>query len=197
MKILVNDIEKEINVPPIGTILDVVMQIEQNLEPNHIITKITLNDKLLNSDWYHNAKNIYVLDDDKLELLTEHSNIVAVETLQNLRKQHKSLLEDLENIADGFRIESEEIANKHFIQGIENLQWFFNIIVTALEMMNKKTTDFEYDGKSVDDIISEIGVKLEEVIQIQQNRNWVLLADFIEYEIIPLLQNLTTFLKSF
>lgn len=197
MKILLNNVEHEINVPSIGTILDVVMKIESTFENGHIITTIKLNDKFLNSDWYHNAKNIYVLDDDKLEITTESSNIVAIETLKNLKKQHRALIKDLDNIADKFRMESEEDANKHFVQGIENLQWFFRIIENTLKMMNKNMTDYRVEDKTIESLINDISKKLEEVIAIQQDKNWVLLADFIEYEIIPLLEKFKSFLNQF
>ncbi len=189
MQVIFNGNEQNIKISSISTLLDILFQIEKDLPQDFIVTELKLNGKTLDSNWYHNAKSIYLLDEDKIEIKVEHSSIIAKETLLNSKNHYNAILADLSRIADMFRMEDETKANTHFVQAIENLQWFFKIVEDTTELLGKPVHSIVFNNKSLAEHIKSLEAKLEEVITIQQNKDWILLADLIEYEVIPILKD--------
>jgi len=190
MDVYLNNSCKKIKISSISTLLDVITQLEKDLEPNHIVTEIKLNDRLLESNWYHNAKNIYLLDEDKLEVTSEHTNILARETLISSRKQYHQILNGFIATADMFRIDDEVKANHNFAQNIDNLQWYLKVLEDATTLLGKNLREITYKNRPFANLISELSGKMEEIINTQKDKDWILLADLIEYELIPNLKEL-------
>ena len=190
MQVIVNGEVREIKVVSISTLLDVVSQIEVTLPQGHLITEVALNDKVLESNWYHNASKIYLLDEDVLKVRVEESTILAIEVLQNSKTHFQMMLKDFENIANSFRIHDDTEANMKFVQGIENLQWYLKVLEDACVLLGRPL------GKILDkeviftQYISELIGKLDNVVTIQSNKDWVMLADLIEYEMLPSLEKI-------
>jgi len=190
MHVIVNDDAKEIKIASISTLLDVVGQIELTLPQGHLITEVSLNDKVLESNWYHNAGKIYLLDEDVLKVRVVESSIIAREVLKNSRNHFQMMLEDFEDVANSFRIHDDTEANSKFVQGIENLQWYLKVLEDACVLLGRPL------GKIIDrDIvftqyINDLVGKLDQVITIQSNKDWIMLADLIEYEMRPALEKI-------
>ncbi|MCB5249691.1 MAG: hypothetical protein RBS16_03455 [Candidatus Cloacimonadales bacterium] len=185
MQIQLNDSVFEIKVASISTLLDVVSQIETRIPRGYVITEISLNDRTLESNWFYNANKIYLLDEDRLSVKAEEPTRFTNEVLINSKKQYLVILEDFERIANSFRTEDEKLANQYFIQGIDNLQWYFKILEDAALLINKPLTSMVDDNRSFKEIISEIEKKLEDIIILQERQDWIMLADSIEYELVP------------
>ena len=89
-----------------------------------------------------------------------------------------------------FRFDNEIKANSFFAQCIENFQWYLKIIDDSLSLLGKNINSIQLEDTNLEDKINELSAKLEEMIDSQQNKDWILLADMIEYELLPLLQSL-------
>jgi len=190
MIVIVNGEKREIKISSISTLLEVVTQIEVELPQGHLITEIMLNDKFLDTNWYHNAGKIYLLDEDVLNIRVEQSTVVAQQVLHDSKEKFQLLLKDFEIISQSFRIQDEVDANVKFIQGIENLQWFLKVLQDACillgrpldKIMDKDIVFTQHTNNIVD--------KLDQIIVAQSSKDWVMLADLIEYEMIPALEKI-------
>ena len=191
MKVVVNGETREIKVASIGTLLDVVSQIEVSLPQGHIITEIVLNGKVLDSGWYHNATKIYLLDEDTLNIRVEESTLIAREVLKNSKGQLEQMLNDFSLIADAFRVNDEKEANKKFVQGIENLQWFNKILEDSTILLGRPLNKIIDKDVAFSQYINQIGEKLDQILKVQAYKDWIMLADLIEYEMIPALKKLS------
>lgn len=191
MIVLVNGKSQDIKIASISTLLDVITKIEVSLPQGHIITEVILNDKILESNWYHNASKIYLLDEDKLVVRVEESSLIAREVLLNSKEQLKMLLKEIEEIADAFRIQDDTEANAKFVQGIENLQWFLKILEDATILLGKPLDSIVDNDVSFTNYINELVGQLDKVIDIQQQKDWIMLADVLEYELIPALEKIS------
>lgn len=190
MKVSINNDSYDIKVASISTLLDIVSQIETRVPKGYVITEIALNDKVLESNWYYNAKKIYLLDEDRLSVRAEDPSQFSLEILKNSKAQYLMILEDFERIAESFRMEEEKKANHSFIQGIENLQWYFKILEDATQLLGKPLNTLMDNNTSFKQYVGELEVKLEEIIQLQTKQDWVMLADVIEYELVPELRKI-------
>ena len=190
MIVIVNGEKREIKISSISTLLEIVTQIEVELPQGHLITEIMLNDKFLDTNWYHNAGKIYLLDEDVLNIRVEQSTVVAQQVLHDSKEKFQLLLKDFEIISQSFRIQDEVDANVKFIQGIENLQWFLKVLQDACillgrpldKIMDKDIVFTQHTNNIVD--------KLDQIIVAQSSKDWVMLADLIEYEMIPALEKI-------
>ncbi|MDD3051283.1 MAG: hypothetical protein PHR06_09075 [Candidatus Cloacimonetes bacterium] len=192
MQIILNGSFKTLKIASISTLLDVVTHLEKELPAKHLITEIKLNDKVLESNWLQNAKNIYLLDEDKLEMVAESSDVIAKEALVNSKKQFEYILEDFRKIADMFRLDDETKANTAFAQSIDNLHWYLKILEDASLLSGRNLKDITMKNKNFQVFLNELSDKLEEIIGVQTNKDWILLADLIEYELIPRLTEMNS-----
>ena len=185
MKIFINEVERNVTVSSVATLLDIVSQIEPTLPQGHLITEVVLNNNVLENNWFQNAGKIYVLDDDILKFRIDESSELAQEALANSKQQFQILLDDFEKIADAFRMQDEVEANTIFIKGIENLQWYLKLIEDATFLLGRPFDKIKVDDVPFTHFTDELGVKLDKIIQTQSHKDWILLADMIEYEMLP------------
>ena len=190
MKVIVNGEVREIKVASIGTLLDVVSQVEVTLPQGHIMTEIMLNDKVLETNWYHNAAKIYLLDEDVLNITVEESTLIARKVLQNSKNHFQMLLADFEFISNCFRIQDEVEANRKFITGIENLQWFLKVLEDSTVLLGRPLSQIMNKDVLFTQLVNELVGKLDQVIAVQSQKDWIMLADIIEYEMIPALEKI-------
>ena len=197
MQVIINGEHREFKVASISTLLDVVCQLEKTFQQGQIITEVTLNEKVLTSDWYQNSSKIYLLDDDVLELKLEDSSMIAQATLINSKETFEVLLKDFEMIADAFRLMDEADANAQFIQGIENLQWFLKVLEDATFLLGRPLDQIMDRDVVFTEHINQLSTKLEKIIGVQFNKDWIMLADMIEYEMLPALKKVGTIYQIF
>jgi len=197
MQVIINGQAREIKVASISTLIDIIAQIETNLEQGHIIKHIMLNEKELESNWYPNASKIYLLDEDVLTIKTEESAIAARDYLNKSKEQFAQLLADFHTVADSFRISDETVANTRFVQGIENLQYYLKILEDAAILLGKPLERLMDRDVTFSSYVTELVGKLTDIIKVQQQKDWVMLADMIEYEMIPSLEKLGEVYKLF
>ena len=190
MKVFVNSEEREISVDMASTLNEVVRQVESTLPQGQMITEVALNDRVLESNWFQNAGKTYVLDDDTLSIRVEESAVIGNQALSISKSTLQLLLIDFEKIADSFRMQDDTEANTLFVQGIENLQWFLKLLEDSTFLLGRPLENIK-DG---DDLfmkhINELGEKLDKIIQVQSQKDWILLADMIEYEMLPALKKI-------
>jgi hypothetical protein len=190
MQVIINNEVKEIKITSVSTLADIVAQIGQDIQPGYIVTKATLNEKDLGHFWVENSKKTYVLDEDKLVLEIGDATKIATETLVNSKEQLEVLLNNFENIATSFRIHDEAHANAKFVQGIENLQFFLKVLEEASALLGRPLSQIIINEVAFTQYINELIETLDLVIKTQQQKDWVMLADIIEYELLPAIRKL-------
>lgn len=189
MIVQINDQQYSVDIKSINNLSEIITVLESKIEPNHLITKVMLNDKDLGPNWFFEAKNVFLIDADKLYVTTEKADVVADEVLQKSKEQFNAIMTDFEKIAELFRVDDEKKANEKFAQGIENLQYYFQIMEDLAKLYGTDLNQIKFSDHNVKELLSSLSSKLTEIIEIQQNKDWILLADFIEFELMPMLKD--------
>jgi len=189
MKIFVNGEETIIDVSGKCTLSDILAQIETTLPQGSLATEIKLNDKVLDGNWTQNVDNIYILEEDLVSIKIEDSADLAREALYGSKIQFQSLLEHFEEIADAFRMQEDNEANTKFIYGIENMQLLLKVLEEASFLIGRPIENLKDGDISFQQYLDDLGEKLDKIITIQSQKDWVMLADLIEYEMLPALKN--------
>jgi hypothetical protein len=197
MQVIINGETREVKVENISTLLDVICQIETTLPQGQIISEIQLNNKVLSADWYQNSSKIYLLDEDTLVLTTSDSSKIALQTLINSKTDFDVIINHFADIADSFRLHDDVEANARFIQGIENLQWYLQLIEDATFLLGRPLDKIIHEERKFIDNITDLSIKLETIISYQINKDWIMLADMIEYEMLPTLKKIGSIYEIF
>ena len=186
MKIRVNGVEKTMDISTVENLGNVLAGL--NLPPTQLITSIRLNDRPLEPDWLQKQDRIYVMNEDEMDIDAEDAAAIGNRAFQDSKEQLGRLIEDLQQTAEGFRLDEETTANARLVQSIENMQAFFTVIQEAFVLMGRDFNTTPIGETKGQDYIKTFSGKLSELIDVQQTKDWVLLADMIEYELVPVLK---------
>ena len=191
MKVIVNDEVREIAIPSVGTLKDVVDKIHIEIPQGQLITDIFLNDKALEiSSWTTNADKVYLLDEDTLDIRIEESYVIGSEILTNSKPILDELISIFNDVADSFRTSNEIKANEQFAITIDSLRWFLKLLEDATVLLGRPFSSIIDKDVVFTDYVSNLVAILEKVIDAQAQKDWVLLADMIEYEMRPALEKI-------
>ena len=105
---------------------------------------------------------------------------LVANNLTNAKEYLEKLVPGFQKAADLFRMGNEQEANQYYLQILDGIDWFSQVILTivnaqvdifkeqTLEERQKKLTEF-----------------MAQMLEANQNQDWVLMADLLEYEMIP------------
>ena len=106
------------------------------------------------------------------------------------------LIPGIEKSVELFRIGNEQEANKFFVKIVDGIDWFsqvLDIILTAKEI----SPETVFEGKSIQDRRTSLVGLTQQMVDANKNHDWVLLADLLEYEILPYYQEWSNLLPGF
>ena len=190
MQIFVNEEEREIKVASVCTLADIMGKVSDTLPNGYVITHIHLNGKELDKNWNETASKTYLLDDDKLSFKVEEAAEIALEILKETKEFLIELLVSFDSIAKAFRVSEEEEANAKFAAGIDHLQDYLRALGDATALLGKPLETIIVNDVLFSQYINELAVILDTVIRTQSSKDWIMLADVIEYEMIPALKKM-------
>ena len=190
MKIFVNEEERELKVASVSTLATVMEMVSDTLPNGYVITDIQLNGKFLDKNWNETASKTYLLDDDNLAFRVEEAAGIAIDILRETKEYLIELLVNFDSIAKAFRISEEEEANSKFVAGIDHLQDYLRALGDATALLGKPLETIIVNDVLFSQYINELAVILDNVIKTQNQKDWIMLADVIEYEMIPALKKM-------
>ncbi|SVD00792.1 uncharacterized protein METZ01_LOCUS353646, partial [marine metagenome] len=95
-----------------------------------------------------------------------------------------------------FRMGNEQEANKFFINIIDGIDWLSQVLDMILAA-KAISPDAVFDGKSIQDRRTSLVDFTQQMVDANKNQDWVLLADLLEYEILPYYQEWSNLLPRF
>jgi len=152
-----------------------------------IITKLTLNGKELTKEELQD----YPLSDDKSSLLE-----IEAESLEKIKKRGFLLLEEysdkiipqIERASEILRIEDECEANQFYARCLEDLGLLIKLIEDVGTVSRFDFEKITFLDTPVKERIDRFSFIIKEMVSSQENDDWIMLADLLEYELVPLLE---------
>ncbi|MCL1827435.1 MAG: hypothetical protein FWG20_05270 [Candidatus Cloacimonetes bacterium] len=190
MKILVNREERQVETSAVNKLSDILAQVNATLPQGHLVTNINLNGKNLNKNWTETGDKTYILEADSLAFEVSEAAVVAVEILKETKEFLIDLLVVFDGIAKDFRVKDDTEANAKFVRGIDSLQDFLKALGDATALLGKPLETIIVDDVLFSQYINELVTILDSVIRTQNQKDWVRLADVIEYEMMPALKKI-------
>ncbi len=105
---------------------------------------------------------------------------LVTNNLTNAREYLEKLVPGFQKAADLFRMGNEQEANQYYLQILDGIDWFSQVILT---IVNAQTNIFE--EQSLEERQKKLTDLMAQMLEANQNQDWVLMADLLEYEMIP------------
>ncbi len=71
---------------------------------------------------------------------------------------------------------------------LENLRLFLQMIAESKEALHLNLSAIPFQNATVEDEVQKLSGVMDQMLKVQEDEDWVMLADLLEYELIPLLK---------
>mgnify|MGYP005633722859 FL=1 len=115
-----------------------------------------------------------------LELELAYLEDLLANNLGNAKEYLEKLIPGFQQAADLFRMGNEQEAHKFYLQILDGVDWFSQVALNIVKSLEK-----EIEGQSLEDRQEALTGLMAQMLEANQNQDWVLLADLLEYEMIP------------
>ncbi|MBC8478714.1 hypothetical protein H8D51_04140 [bacterium] len=124
----------------------------------------------------------------RLVLTTGYPEQVALDTLKTAKEWVGRLIEEIEKTADLLRVGDEVEANNSLTRFTDGFQ-LFSLALQKVETVVQRGGEQERLSSAIGTFRDRITVVLDEIITTQGNQDWIMLADLLEYELMPILED--------
>lgn len=189
MKLTINGVEQKESEFK-GETLEAILDMMVKNTPGSYIRRIWLDQQEFPSDDRETLQKKSV-DINSLEVeLADLKDLVAT-NLSNALDYLEKLIPGFDQAADLFRTGNEQEANKYYIQILDGMDWFSEVVNVVMSS--------EGEGQEPEDSLRIRQAKLtdlmSQMLEANKNQDWVLLADILEYEMIPFYKEWQTILS--
>ena len=188
MKLTINGVEQEESDLK-GETLEAILEMMVKNTPGSYIRRIWLDQKEFPADDPETLQK-KPADINSLEVELANLKDLVATNLSNALDYLEKLIPGFDQAADLFRMGNEQEANKYYIQILDGMDWFSEVITIVMSSKG--------EGSELEDTLHLRQAKLtdlmSQMLEANKNQDWVLLADILEYEMIPFYQEWQTIL---
>ena len=182
MKVSINRVaqeESDFEGETVSAILDSMVQ----QTPGSYIRRIWLDEQEFPSD-DREALQKKPSDIDSLEVELANLKDLVATNLANALDYLKKLIPGFEQAADLFRTGNEQEANKYYLQILDGIDWFSQVVSVIMSPDEGETKLPDTDDESLEVRQKKLTDLMSQMLEANQNQDWVLLADILEYEMV-------------
>jgi hypothetical protein len=197
-RIIINEEEKNCDTSS----FDNLNKLYQNLLGEFVtresfVTNIKLNGEELSENEFQKRGDLPVNDIESLELNILTLPEMALNNINNAMEYLCKLIPAVKKASELFRTMSPEEANKHYLQCVEGLTWFQEVVDNISRLLNLELEKLDIGSKSFGELQNQLLSITKEISDSQTKKDWVMLADILEYELNPYLEEWQSILPLF
>lgn len=156
---------------------------EHPVVANRVITRVLVNGDQYSEEVPHAALEVERRQIDSLELVTHTAEDLCLHFLEHGHYFVETLREALPKIVDEFRLGDEMEANEHLLGFLESLHLLVSMLEQAKMSMGLGEEISVGDKGSLNDFLGGLGRTLSTMVGLQEQSDWIYLADVMEYEL--------------
>ena len=196
MEIHVNNRTEEVQTEGIqffGQLMDKLS--EKAAEEGGTVLSVKLNGKDLTGKDRSHLEEMSVDDIQQLEVQTGNPKDLARSTLYSIADFLEKLLKELQDTSELFRLGNQERSNQSFLRCLDGMQVFMHTLETCRKLLGISFELLLVPGENGQNDITvgesrrRLFTVLDNMIDAQTDQDWVLMADMLEYELIPILED--------
>lgn len=193
MKLVINgeEIREPIAETTLGPLIDRLMSERQALGLHVFAVHLNSDEVLVDSE---EARSISFSGDDLLEIEFAPIEALIARNIDNAGNYLDRLLPGFEKATQLFRTGNEQEANRYFLDIIDGIEWFSEVVTQTLAATGGDPATLKLGTETLQDRNERLLSYTTQMVEANQNRDWVLLADLIEYELTPFYEEWQTLL---
>ncbi|MFH1035730.1 MAG: hypothetical protein V1806_14575 [Pseudomonadota bacterium] len=119
----------------------------------------------------------------RLDVETMDARQVAVHFLGAAGQYLAAIVASVERVAELFRVSDESEASEHYLATLESLQLFMQVLQTTRDALGLDFEAITSDGVSLEQRLTRLAGLVQELLNAQEQEDWVLLADVLQYDL--------------
>ena len=188
MEILLDQQSTAIEESNVNNLEEILVKVMSDLiKPGQVITTVKLNGEVYSEENPHDAVRISLSDIETLEICTMATDEIAWRFLDSGVEQVDMIIQGAQKISELFRIADESEANEEYANFLESLRLFLQMVAEVKAILNLDLTS-TFKGRTVEDRVEKLSEMMDQMLHVQEEEDWIMLADLLEYELIPILE---------
>ncbi len=156
-----------------------VSVMETDLMNQRIVTDVLVDDEAFSEIYPHQSEDIETTDLKKVEIMTMDTTEMAINITRELYKVITLMSKSGTQIAEYFRQADDAEALDMYQDLLEVTRDFMGMVAVLKSEFRLK------DSSRMEKAVERLSELFSEMIEVQENEDWVLLSDLIEYEFLP------------
>ncbi|NCD24423.1 MAG: hypothetical protein EOL86_02345 [Deltaproteobacteria bacterium] len=179
-----NSLLEVANFENLEQIIEKVMEDERM--QRRVVTDVLVNNEAFSEIYPHQAEDMETASIDRVEIVSVPLIEMAQSITRELYKVVSLMSKAGQRVADSFRMADDAQALELYGDLIEVNRDFLGMVgVLRGEFALDSSEEFENS-------LADLSSLFTEMIEIQENEDWILLADLLEYEYLPLVEKTKT-----
>lgn len=156
--------------------------------PGQQLFQVRVNGEFFSERYPRESRYVEIKEITSLDLKTIPDKDMAQLILGEAVGQAGILCQALEKNARLFRVSAEDEANHYFAQVLEALRWLILTGENAGQVLQVDLSQAVSGAGRSTSLFSSLQVLLDEMLEISEDQDYVLLADLLEYELLPMVR---------
>jgi hypothetical protein len=169
---------------------------QESIENDRAISAVTVDGVDFTEQLANNTPYVHVGRAREIQFHTIGEADICRKFLDNASAFIHSLSDIVKEIATRFRSDDPKETSEQYLQFIQIYQDFLHTVLYIRDFLKKSESESTIDETAFEEQLSTSADLFDRIIACQKSRDWVLLADLLEYEMTGMLQRWETLLPT-
>lgn len=190
MHVIINDQSLPEDFSHLRNLEEVIVELNSNFIPEgQQVFQVRVNGEFFTERYPRESRYVSLKDVADLELKTISDSDMARVILRDAAGQVEALVQALQKSAALFRLAAEDEANHYFAQVLDAIRWLLQTGEAACKILEVEMVQIQdAESGNVGGFLLSLQEILEEMLQVYEEEDYILVADLMEYELLPRVQ---------
>ncbi|BDU51071.1 hypothetical protein [Haliovirga abyssi] len=181
MEIFIDKVKVDADIEKTDDLDTIIKEVENFIkETGKVIISINIDGRAL-----EDVDNVTINEVKKIEFETQIPQVLLLESFQEMNNYIYKLKDGIQNIVNLLAIEEESEAFTIIVQLTNGLEWIDNVFSSVKEILGIEFKKIEFD-----ELIESFQNIVESIVESIEDRDYVLLSDILEYELLDMLEDI-------
>ncbi len=190
MQVTINDQTLPVDFSHLRTLEEALMELNDKFIPTgQQLFQVEVNGQFFTERYPRESRYVTLGEVSTLNLKTVSDADLARSILSDAALKVQTLVQAMEKSAALFRLAAEDEANHYFAQVLEALRWLIQTSEGACQVLGVDLAQVTSPQLGeISAFLKRFQDLLDEMLQVFEEEDYILLADLMEYELLPMVQ---------
>lgn len=178
--IIIDGNTSDLNINTFSNLEELLVRVSSDKQlENRVVTDVIVNNELFSELYPHQSEDVSTSDLTSVEIRSIPVGELAVNMTSELHKVAKLLSSGSRTVARLFRQADDD-------EALEMLQDTLDVARDFMSMLSVLRTEFSLENDDqFNASVEKLSALLSEMTEVLESEDWILLADLLEYEFVP------------